>query len=1042
MRAASLHMAQCRPSGLVMSWWAALISGVLLSEVAAVRLSSTSLSKSLTTGRLNKQLSDASWDKDCSAARQCDHSCFTEINESGRWLLPDESLLPKFTLQMKVLQSDMYVSRIALCLGQTWEWGDVRYLLSLLQNASHGTFLDIGANLGSWTLPMLAAKRNLKAVSVDVSSTMTGMLRESLQKNDFQSRASVNTFAVVQKVVPGRKVCMGQLESKMSTSDNAGGNQVNLGSRTVCKEEVVARTLDDLYAENPDMQHVVAAKFDCEGCEGQALLGATRFLSERPPCIIGMEITPRYLCEAESPLEHVIAALDSAGYDTFQIRQLPNSTLACADITAIRQDFVILQHKNVMKCLESYARNAKSSSAGSAQTQLDAKPVSRRTFIRSDVGLEQACPAAQECNSSCWADIDQGGRWSFNVGGFNLLPFTLHMKVLQTDMYISRTALCERQTWEWSTVKELLLKLMGTYYGTFLDIGANLGSWTLPMLAAKRSFNAVSVDVSSTMTSMLQESINRNNFQNRSLVNNFAVVQDMIPGKKICMNTAEKDMLTSSNTGGNQVNLGSRTECKQEVVARTLDDVYEKNPWMQHVVAAKFDCEGCEGQALMGARRLLAERPPCMLAIEITPKYLCESGSPLQALTTTLEEAGYETSALKSLPMSQLSCSNIKDVRQDFVVLEHRHMASCLANYSRSARLLFTESSATLNSRAVSERLMSTRRGQQQAAGLDDECGTVQQCKQVCFVAINEGNSWRQGDFSVPKFQLLMKVHQADAYSSRTALCTGKTWDWQGLKDLLRTLRSTSSGTFLDVGAHAGGWTLPLLAAKTDFEAVSIDASSTMTTMLQESLRQNGFQNRSTVHNIAVVKEVLPGHKTCVSHAEKDIFRSNNSGANQVNHGIREFCAEEVKPRTLDDLYTADPIMQTVVAARLDCEGCEGQAILGAKQFLNERPPCVLAMQITPRYLCEAGSEPQVLSSTLFKAGYNTSEFNALPDIEIGCDAILRSDDVRQHFLLITQRHLEACLERYSRNDAGDIDKSDKSEIMFAATPHSIIESL
>ena len=60
----------------------------------------------------------------------------------------------------------------------------------------------------------------------------------------------------------------------------------------------------------------------------------------------------------------------------------------------------------------------------------------------------------------------------------------------------------------------------------------------------------------------------------------------------------------------------------------TLDALLDKDPKMTHVFAAKLDCEGCEGQALMGGADWLAKYPPCHLMFEMTEKYLCESGTP------------------------------------------------------------------------------------------------------------------------------------------------------------------------------------------------------------------------------------------------------------------------------------------------------------------------------------------------------------------------------------------------------------------------------
>jgi FkbM family methyltransferase len=287
-------------------------------------------------------------------------------------------------------------------------------------------------------------------------------------------------------------------------------------------------------------------------------------------------------------------------------------------------------------------------------------------------GVEQVCDASEKCNGQCWAHVKEGTGLEFE------------MKVLQNDFYISRGPLCGGDTWEYGDVIRLLDMLGAAEHGTFLDIGANLGSWSLPIAMHKQQYNVVAVDVSSTATNLLQESVNKNNMTDRFHVNRFAVIQDAANTKTICMSASEQALAASTNMGGNMVNLGEREFCAEAVPADTLDSLYSNTPALKNVIAAKLDCEGCEAQALLGGSRFLSESPPCVLAMEITPPYLCSASTSVKQLSEFLETKGYSTAPMFELNTTRISCEEVikAPLEQNFVYVQQRDMPSCLAKFT------------------------------------------------------------------------------------------------------------------------------------------------------------------------------------------------------------------------------------------------------------------------------------------------------------------------------------------------------------------------
>jgi len=64
------------------------------------------------------------------------------------------------------------------------------------------------------------------------------------------------------------------------------------------------------------MRNLLLMKMDIEGNEGRALEGARTLLSTFPPCFVQIELVPRFLAHAGTPIDRVIENLEEAGYNT------------------------------------------------------------------------------------------------------------------------------------------------------------------------------------------------------------------------------------------------------------------------------------------------------------------------------------------------------------------------------------------------------------------------------------------------------------------------------------------------------------------------------------------------------------------------------------------------------------------------------------------------------------------------------------------------------------------------------------------------------
>lgn len=305
------------------------------------------------------------------------------------------------------------------------------------------------------------------------------------------------------------------------------------------------------------------------------------------------------------------------------------------------------------------------------------QPWARRVGV-----LKGECDVGQfYCPTTCFVNVVQD-------------DMRFRMKVLEHDEYVSRAPLCTGKVWESEYVSTLLQELKGTTRGHILDIGANLGSWSLPVAAwmhgqgaAGAARRVIAVDANADVLNLLRESVDLNGFHGAVKIYENAVVRD-VGHQKRCLSNSE-----SGNVGKNKINALEHVACKHEVAETTLDKLYESEPaLMQQVIMAKLDCEGCEGQALLGASRFLSEKPPCILAVEITEKFLCEAGTPLGELLTFLDRVGYNTTAVEihgdgtcagyraweQLPFNRLFHNYIP---QSFHFLHQKDFGACMAQH-------------------------------------------------------------------------------------------------------------------------------------------------------------------------------------------------------------------------------------------------------------------------------------------------------------------------------------------------------------------------
>jgi FkbM family methyltransferase len=165
--------------------------------------------------------------------------------------------------------------------------------------------LDIGANIGTFSLPLaadFASDKRVKIIAFEAFEKNYQLLDASRYLNTFGRKVSpaLPTLHLVHKAVGANSASSVCLRTE---STNQGGTAVDWksassrGALDKCKYRIEQTTLDTellpllLSKKDIVMRKVAVLKIDCQGCEGRAIEGMQKILSNKKlkPLVIYIE---------------------------------------------------------------------------------------------------------------------------------------------------------------------------------------------------------------------------------------------------------------------------------------------------------------------------------------------------------------------------------------------------------------------------------------------------------------------------------------------------------------------------------------------------------------------------------------------------------------------------------------------------------------------------------------------------------------------------------------------------------------------------------
>lgn len=195
-----------------------------------------------------------------------------------------------------------------LALGRVADW---------CRKSPGGTFVDVGADIGSYSLLALALLNGGRIIAVD-SSLASLFVAAQICRNAPRPDRLLLVHGFVTDQGQDRAFEVAQLETAASLRRLAESRRsidpdyVVLGQEG--GENIPCHTLDQLFAYMP-LGVPTFLKIDIEGAEFKALAGARRVLSSYRPDLL-LSIHPSFLRSFGRTREDVLGLLSSAGYRT------------------------------------------------------------------------------------------------------------------------------------------------------------------------------------------------------------------------------------------------------------------------------------------------------------------------------------------------------------------------------------------------------------------------------------------------------------------------------------------------------------------------------------------------------------------------------------------------------------------------------------------------------------------------------------------------------------------------------------------------------
>lgn len=200
--------------------------------------------------------------------------------------------------------------------------------------ATADSFVDIGANVGFFTIRLSNSHRRLRTTAIEATPSTAAILAKNVELNALNDRVDIFNCAV------------GSREGRCHVfipkiSGHSAASTANLHPEEETQVlEVEMKRLDTLLPCNL-MKHDLV-KIDVEGAEYDVLLGSTRILKEGRPTVFA-ELLRKWMKPFGRHPNDVISMMSTYGYRTLQFAKFGLQEISFVDENTIPTNFLFVQ---------------------------------------------------------------------------------------------------------------------------------------------------------------------------------------------------------------------------------------------------------------------------------------------------------------------------------------------------------------------------------------------------------------------------------------------------------------------------------------------------------------------------------------------------------------------------------------------------------------------------------------------------------------------------------------------------------------------------
>lgn len=188
-----------------------------------------------------------------------------------------------------------------------WEPRLTRYILS--RNHSDGIFLDIGANIGYFSIA--AASRFKRVIAVEASPEIAALLQHNIDRNGLAN-------ITVENVAAGDK--NGEIFVNLAPDHNIGQTAISKDEKSGSRK-IRMTTIDNLLSPN-ELSNIRLIKIDVEGAEFSVLQNILTIAHAMHPHLeIVAEITPAKGLEECKKQKEIWTAILESGFTPFVLQE-------------------------------------------------------------------------------------------------------------------------------------------------------------------------------------------------------------------------------------------------------------------------------------------------------------------------------------------------------------------------------------------------------------------------------------------------------------------------------------------------------------------------------------------------------------------------------------------------------------------------------------------------------------------------------------------------------------------------------------------------